>query len=76
MISSRYGKYNRLKYKQIKRTAMCNFIEDYTTDPAQAIMSAKALADKKFEDIVIDDELIWRQLGSPEFRLYEEIALS
>lgn len=55
---------------------MCNFIEDYPYDPAQAIMNAKALADKKFENVVIDDELIWRQLGSPEFRLYEEIALS
>lgn len=55
---------------------MCNFIEDYTHDPAQAIMNAKALADKKFEDIVVDEEMIWQQLGSPEFRLYEQIALS
>lgn len=55
---------------------MCNFIEDYPYDPAQAIMNAKALADKKFENIVIDEDMIWQELGSPEFRLYEEIALS
>ena len=55
---------------------MRNFIEDYSYDPAQAIMNAKVLADKKFEDFVIDEEMIWQQLSSPEFRLYEEIVLS
>ena len=42
---------------------MCNFIEDYPYDPAQAIMNAKALADKKFENIVIDEDMIWQELG-------------
>lgn len=51
---------------------MKNFIEDYLQDPSQAIASAAASASKAWHDS-IDDEMIYRQIATPEFRLYEEI---
>ena len=55
---------------------MCNFVKDYPQNPTQTILSAKALADQKFDNVDIDEEMIWSQLDSPDFRLYEEIVLS
>lgn len=55
---------------------MCNFVKDYPQNPTQTILNAKALADQKFNDVDFDEEMIWSQLSSPEFRLYEEITLS
>ena len=52
---------------------MNTFIEDYLVDPAQAI--AKAYASLDSSDL-FDEETIYRELSSPEFRLYEEIVLS
>lgn len=55
---------------------MCNFIKDFPQNPAQTILMAKTLADRKFENLDIDDEIIYSQLASPEFKLYEEIVIS
>ena len=55
---------------------MCNFIEDYLRNPSQAITDAKTMADRKFKGIVLDDDMIFSQISSPEFNLYEEIVLS
>lgn len=55
---------------------MCNFIKDYPQNPALAISEAQALANRRFENLEISDDLIWSQISSPEFRLYEEIVLS
>lgn len=52
---------------------MKTFIENYLLDPSQAIAGAcniDSWADS------IDDNIIYEQLASPEFRLYEEIILS
>lgn len=52
---------------------MCNFIEDYLACKTQALASAKKTADSLDWCASIDDEQIYTQLASPEFRLYEEI---
>lgn len=52
---------------------MNTFIEDYILDPSQAI--AKLSASVNMSDS-IDEDMIYSQLASPEFRLYEEIILS
>ena len=53
---------------------MCNFVQDFPADQAgtmaAAIMEARNL---KWSDL-IDDESVYCQLASPEFRLYEEIV--
>lgn len=52
---------------------MSNFIEDYLINPAAAIASAvEASADLAWaEDI--DDDIIYSQIASPEFRMYQAI---
>ena len=59
---------------QCQKTIIMNtFIEDYLLDPSQAIANASAslnLSDP------IDEDTIYTQLASPEFRLYEDIILS
>ena len=57
-----------------KLTAMYNFIEDYLNNPAQAVSNARDAAALRFNDV--DDDLIYAQMSSPEFSLYEEIVLS
>lgn len=54
-------------------TVMCNFIEDYPADKARTLASARHLADKMNWCDSIDEETIYRQLASPEFRLYQEM---
>lgn len=56
-------------------TAMCNFIEEYLNDPARAISTARGLADRFFNTEEIDEEQIYKEIASPEFRLYEEMIL-
>ena len=51
---------------------MCTFIEDYLNSPSAAI--AKAMNEQKKRLADVDDELIYSQIASPEFRLYEEIV--
>ena len=56
----------------LKIKAMCTFIEDYLKDPSDAI--GKAMVEQKERLVDVDDELIYSQISSPEFRLYEEIV--
>lgn len=53
---------------------MCNFIEDYLTSPSQAVADARReLFGKPWYD-KFEEENIYKELSSPEFRLYEEIT--
>lgn len=51
---------------------MRTFIEDYLQNPSQAVANAKSAT----SHLDADEEMIYAQLASPEFRLYEEIILS
>ncbi len=53
---------------------MRNFIEDYLADPSQAIKAA-VNAPMDWADNMSED-MICRQILSPEFRLYEQIIFS
>ena len=55
---------------------MRNFIEDYLIDPSGAISAA--VNESSFEDFGkdFDEDSIYDQLSSGEFRLYEEILFS
>lgn len=55
---------------------MRNFIEGYLADPAQAVSTARIEADQKFWNDEFDDEMIYREIATPEFRLYEEIVMA
>ena len=50
---------------------MGSFIDEYLRNPANAVASARECAGRK--SWKIDDDLIYKELASPEFRLYEEI---
>lgn len=55
---------------------MRNFIEDYLNDPSQAVSAFTD--DKVFAEFGkdFDEEAIYAQIASPEFRLYEEMIFS
>lgn len=55
---------------------MGTFIEEYLKDPTLAISSAleQLTETNRFEQV--DDESIYSELATGEFRLYEEIILS
>ena len=53
---------------------MRNFIEDYLVDQSQAIATAQKTSMKWTEEL--DEEIIYSQIASPQFRLYEEIVLT
>lgn len=55
---------------------MTTFIEDYLVNPSEAITNARISADYRFSELECQDDMIYTQLSSPEFRLYEEIMLS
>ena len=55
---------------------MRTFIEDYLSDPSQAISEARLQAYSRFWDEDFDENKIYEQIASPEFRLYEEMILS
>ena len=55
---------------------MCDFIKDYLVDPSAAIQSALPSVEARFSSVDCDDDMIYAQLASPEFRLYEQITLS
>ena len=55
---------------------MCTFIEDYLSNPAQAILNALPDVESRFGDFEYDDDHVYSQISSPEFRLYEEISLN
>ncbi len=55
---------------------MKSFIEDYLSNPGQAIAEAVISSQDLNWSDNIDEELIYSQLASPEFRLYEDIVVS
>lgn len=55
---------------------MKSFIADYLQDPTLAIADAQVESTSRMWFDEIDEDEIYRQLASPEFRLYEEIILS
>lgn len=64
-----------MRKNSIKLTAMCNFIEDYLQNPTLAVANAKADADKRFCSMLIDDSVIYNQIATSEYHLYEAIAI-
>lgn len=56
-------------------SVMNNFIEEYLSNHAQAVASAVAEADSRRWYDEVEQEMIDRQIASPEFRLYEEMIL-
>lgn len=57
-------------------TAMGTFIEDYLANPADAISAARERASLKFWYDEFDEEQIYNEISSPEFRLYEAMVMS
>jgi hypothetical protein len=57
-------------------TAMSTFIEDYLQNPSQAISSARERADRRFKFDSCDEEMIYKEMASPEFHLYEAVLMS
>lgn len=55
---------------------MGTFIEDYLQNPAGAISSALDQLNRTNRLEQIDDEVIYAQLSTGQFRLYEEMVLS
>lgn len=55
---------------------MNNFIEDYLYNPTQAISAARERAAIRFRSVQYDEELIYNEMASPEFRLYEAVVMS
>ena len=54
---------------------MKSFIEDYLQDPSKTIAEARMSTELSWYDN-IDEEMIYRQIASPEFRLYEAMIFS
>lgn len=52
---------------------MCTFIEGYLQNPSLAVSSAVKEAGSLLWADSIDDELIYEQISTPQFRLYEEL---
>ena len=53
---------------------MKTFIEDYLQNPSQAISNAQSSSSATWTDN-IDDEVIYSQIASPEFALYQAMTL-
>ena len=53
---------------------MCNFIEDYLQNPSMAIASAAELVNSSESFFQVEEDAVYRELSSSEFRLYEEIV--
>ena len=58
----------------LKTNDMGTFIEEYLRDPSWAISSALGQLTKTDRFDQIDEDSIYSQLASGEFRLYEEIT--
>ena len=52
---------------------MKSFIELYLENPTMAIAEAKQSVEEESWFETVDDNAIYEQLASPEFRLYEQI---
>lgn len=55
---------------------MRTFIEDYLLDPTQAIADARNSAQTASWYDNIDEDMIYAEIASSEFRLYEAIVFS
>ena len=55
---------------------MKTFIEDYFRNPAQAIADARQTADTESWYDNIEEDMIYAEIASPEFKLYEAMILS
>ena len=55
---------------------MRSFIEAYLLDPTQAIADACQTAQTDSWSDNIDEDMIYAQIASPEFRLYEAMIFS
>ena len=55
---------------------MRTFIEDYLLDPTQAIADARNSAQTASWCDNTDEDMIYAEIASPEFRLYEAIVFS
>ena len=55
---------------------MKSFIEDYLLDPTQAIADACQSVQTDSWSDNIDEDMIYSQIASPEFRLYEAIVFA
>ena len=55
---------------------MKTFIEDYLHNPGKAIASAVVASKSLGWPDNIDEDLIYAQIASAEFRLYEDIVVS
>lgn len=54
---------------------MGTFIEDYLNSPSQAITTATDVLRGMTRFDLVDEDLVYQQLATPEFRLYEEILV-
>lgn len=52
---------------------MNSFIETYLNNPAEAIQQAQQTVDQESWFDTIDEDIIYAQIASPEFRLYEQL---
>ena len=55
---------------------MKSFIEDYLQNPSQAIANARQNSEPSSWYDNIDEDMIYAQIASGEFRLYEAMILS
>lgn len=55
---------------------MKSFIENYLLDPSQAIADARQMSQTDSWSENIDEDQIYSQIASGEFRLYEEMIFS
>ena len=55
---------------------MKSFIEDYLQNPAQAVADAVIASKSLGWSDNIDENLIYAQISTAEFRLYEDIVVS
>ena len=55
---------------------MKSFIEEYLQNPAQAIAAARQTADTESWYENIDENMIYEQIASPEFHLYEAMIFA
>ncbi len=55
---------------------MCTFIDDYLLNPSRAVANARLKVSDKFSGHDFSEDEIYKELDSPEFRLYEEIIFT
>ena len=55
---------------------MKSFIEDFLQEPSKAITTARQITGSESWYDNVDEDIIYAQISSPEFRLYEAIVLA